>query len=688
MEYKFNEGRTKLSLRDQRKVALLLKEAKDKYQQDKKAYQKEWVQQPGCSITVGKYVDKHSQKGYLVPMVKTIFTDLRNKPNNDPVLSKASKRCYRWLTNLESGKYEEDGNCSSRKVRVVGGGRPVHAPEVSAELFDYFLDVRVQVQGRLSRSMMLTKALSIYQDYCEIKKGLGQVPDTLTPNDRWLSDWRKSHRISFKHPNKRYSINQNDRKRRIIHFLQNVWRTRYFFKSKYKKEPLFVSADQMPLHRNESSSSKTYAMKGRNETTYVRENDKLSRERVTVMTAVASSTAIQQPGIEFVFKGKGKYVKVSPPPGCSVQWAEKGSYRLEHLLKYISRLPRQNATMFPQNRVIFTLDDYSVHLHPSVEKAFFERGYFLILIGGGITGDVQVNDTSYHQEVKKLYRKNEQDTMLAKLRETDGIPAPDRDEMMKWFDLAWKGCNENVDMEAAFLSNMMLLPFDGSLDHLASRRLWELVGEEMVKFRTELLASTAPSNFQQLRKQIIPPEGVRRKQIQQDVPPDEGFELLDGEEICDGNEDKEEEVEVAVGEEAAAIGEEAAVPSEEATDPSEAVAGPSSKENEEPITEETTAAGDKASASGADDLQLLGEFAKVVNEFTERTRSELLFPMFSKIKSIVAATRTKSLKRKRADLKGNEGNEGNKMKKVVVDDNATEDSNVTEDDRDAWEVFE
>ena len=118
MEYKFNEGRTKLSLKEQRKVALLLKEAKDKYQQDKKAYKKEWVQQPGCSITVGKYVDKHSQKGYLVPMVKNIFTDLRDKPNNDPVLSKAAKRCYRWLAKLESGKYEEDGNCSSRKVRV------------------------------------------------------------------------------------------------------------------------------------------------------------------------------------------------------------------------------------------------------------------------------------------------------------------------------------------------------------------------------------------------------------------------------------------------------------------------------------------------------------------------------------------------------------------------------------------
>ena len=32
-----------------------------------------------------------------------------------------------------------------------------------------------------------------------------------------------------------------------------------------------------------------------------------------------------------------------------------------------------------------------------LEVAFYDKGYFLIIIGGGITGDIQVNDTAYHR---------------------------------------------------------------------------------------------------------------------------------------------------------------------------------------------------------------------------------------------------------------------------------------------------
>ena len=52
-----------------------------------------------------------------------------------------------------------------------------------------------------------------------------------------------------------------------------------------------------------------------------------------------------------------------------------------------------------KNVVFFTLDDYSAHLVPEVEEAFFKKGYFLV-IGGGITGDIQGNDTSYHRQAK------------------------------------------------------------------------------------------------------------------------------------------------------------------------------------------------------------------------------------------------------------------------------------------------
>ena len=679
MEYRFRNGNTKPSLKQQIEVAKRIKQAKIKYEEAKRSTPKVWRQQPGCAASVGKYINTFSQVGYLVPTVKEIFVDLRGKPNSDPEVSKAAKRCARYVEKLEQGKYDEEGNNAGNRVRLQGAGRPTHAPEVAAELFQYFLSIRHNVVGRLSQTSMLDKATALYREYKTAKEELGEVPDSLVPNPRWIQDWRKAHRVSFKHPNKRYSINDVDRKRRVIQFLKNVWRTRYFYKSKFKKEPVFVSADQMPIHRNESASSKTYATTGSSESSFVRENDKLARERYTVMTAVTSSDSIAKPKLEFVFKGKGTRTKITPPSGVNYQWAEKGSYRLQHLLTYISRLPTQNAAMFEQLRVPFTLDNYSVHCLPEVEQALYDKGYFLILIGGGITGDVQVNDTRYHNPSKKKYRQIEQEAMLEKLRESTAIPVPSRDEMMKWFKEAWDSCDQ-IDKREAFISNMMLLPFDGSLDHQASRRLWDLVGEEMLAFRDELLASPAPKTFKDLRKQIIPPEGVKRKATQSSVPADEGFELLDGD-FVSGDEDEEEDVENEVVEDVPTVSEDsqpesadsqtapADVPTETADLPTEAAIAP---------------AGNDAVPSGSSDvpkdeeLKLLHEFRNTVNQFCERTNSSLLLPMFSRVNSIVAATRTKAMKRKRRE----ENSTPVLSKKTKPSDSDSE------DDRDAWGLYD
>ena len=69
---------------------------------------------------------------------------------------------------------------------------------------------------------------------------------------------------------------------------------------------------------------------------------------------------------------------------------------------------------------------------PEVKKALLKRGYVLIVIGGGITGDCQINDTHYHHPLKSEYRKVEQEFMMQKLIENkDAIPSPDRDEIMQ-----------------------------------------------------------------------------------------------------------------------------------------------------------------------------------------------------------------------------------------------------------------
>ena len=179
----------------------------------------------------------------------------------------------------------------------------------------------------------------------------------------------------------------------------------------------------MPLHRNEFSGQKTLNFKGNNQTCFVKEN--LPPERSTVMTIVSSTNSIKTPAVEFVLKGTGKRAKVTPPGKISVQWAEKGSYRLEHILAFIEKLPTIPTAFTPGKRIIFTLDDYSAHLPKEVEDALHKKGYFLIVIGGSITGGVQVNDTSYHRSVKSAYRDLEMELMLDLLKiDPTKMPAP------------------------------------------------------------------------------------------------------------------------------------------------------------------------------------------------------------------------------------------------------------------------
>ena len=96
------------------------------------------------------------------------------------------------------------------------------------------------------------------------------------------------------------------------------------------------------------------------------------------------------------------------------------------MLEYIKRLPTIPATFAPSKRVIFTLDDYSAHLPPKIESALFQTGYFLIHIGGGVAGHIQVNDTAYQKGSKAAYRKKKIQLILDHLTLTPNkIPGSD-----------------------------------------------------------------------------------------------------------------------------------------------------------------------------------------------------------------------------------------------------------------------
>ena len=265
----------------------------------------------------------------------------------------------------------------------------------------------------------------------------------------------------------------------------------------------------MPSHRNESADQKTMTFK--NSETFVRENHHLSRERATVFTQISSDGTIFMP--EYVFKGSGKRPPtLKTPERMHYQWAPKGSYRLEQMVETIKRLPNKHNPLTQANYDIYVLDNYAVHLMPEIRAEFLKRGYVLVLIGGGITGYIQLNDTHVHHPLKSYYREEEATLMMQKLQDDrTKVPAPTREEMM---DLTAKAnARLNIDVSSAFEQLWLTNALDGSGDYLVSDRIMRLVGTKMREIREELLAQPVPKTLKELERKLLPLKLIKRASI-------------------------------------------------------------------------------------------------------------------------------------------------------------------------------
>lgn len=476
-----------------------------------------------------KHTKPVPREGYIARAVRDFYPDLRNVKHDDPNLQaavKLGKRCHEQLSNSES--ICEINVQPSSKYRKPGAGRKTTIPDVREALFSWFIDIRSTLKARLPRKMFKTQCRVFYEQWLAQQPEEIPVEKRIVFSNRWIKNWMKEYGVSLRHPNKRFQIKQADREERVFDYLKNIWTVRKFFLDNFGVDPPVINGDQMPLHRNESSSQKTLNFTGMD--TYVKENYNLSRERVTVFTQVSSDPDLTLKP-EFVFKGKGTRTSLHPPDGIKYNWAPKGSYRLEQMLYTISNLPNRYNIFTLKNYAIYVLDDYSVHIMPEIKEALLKRGYVPVIIGGGVTGDIQINDTDLHSKLKAKYRELEQLLMIDQLKSNPKkIPQPSRDDMMRMLAESLEAVD--IDVVTRFKSLWVTNALDGSEDYLVSERIIMLVGEKLKAFRAKLNKNKSPKNLKDLLKLITPPKGVKRKGETTAVPVDEGGELFD----CDGEE--------------------------------------------------------------------------------------------------------------------------------------------------------
>lgn len=215
---------------------------------------------------------------------------------------------------------------------------------------------------------------------------------------------------------------------------------------------------------------------------------------------------------------------LNPLPGTKFKWILKGLYHLEHMLKTIQNLPNYFNTFTPKNHAIYVPHDYSVHLMLEIKEALLKRSYILVVIGGRVTGDVQVNDTEVHSPLKIKYRQLEQNLMICQLTENpQKIPKPSRNDMIQMLHESFHSLK--IDFTSKFKALWVRNALNESKDNLVLEQVYSLPTKELIAFQNDLMEKLSPKLLKELMKMTTPPKSVNFKVDK--IPEDEGEELFD-----------------------------------------------------------------------------------------------------------------------------------------------------------------
>ena len=138
---------------------------------------------------------------------------------------KFTKRCYEKYLATDF----EGAEPSKKRFRESGAWRKCKAPEVREAMFEWFINVRGVLKGRLPKKMFRTKCQQVYSEW--LKQQPEPIPEgeQLKFSKHWIQDWMKEYNVSLRKPTKRFAIKNEDRIIRIKDYLQNIWTVRKYF---------------------------------------------------------------------------------------------------------------------------------------------------------------------------------------------------------------------------------------------------------------------------------------------------------------------------------------------------------------------------------------------------------------------------------------------------------------------------
>ena len=390
----------------------------------------------------------------------------------------------------------------ANRQRRYGAGRIQKNVWIRDELYAWFVAMRYSIDwkaledqrrscgaaghrkcmGRFPRRLLLAKVEDLLARHCHESLVRGVSANVFVPSSKWFARWQKEYGLSMRKPNRKYKVPKCVLEERLKLWWTSIFRIRALCVAIHGYDPELENWDQSPFHNNESGSQnlRTLAVRGK-EVPLIEGHDD-TRERWTAnFTTWSNKQRIIDEGppyCELCFKaqpgeklerrldthirsrGYGNWLTVITAP--------KGSYRETDVLNFVDKhLPR----MTPGRRWrIIMADDYGPHKSQNLFRLCWQRGYVLIVHGGGATPVAQTVDTDYNQHAKREYTNLEARELISQFRGT-AVAVP-KVKQESCCDLMHSvACRKDLHMQAAegYKRTGASIDLDGLEDNLVVR---------------------------------------------------------------------------------------------------------------------------------------------------------------------------------------------------------------------------
>jgi len=348
-----------------------------------------------------------------------------------------------------------------QRFRRIGiQGRPVKCPELHFLLFQWFVDYRKVVKGRIWPRTVILEAMAIKDRIKAWYKASGKRAPSMPKLDygktgrKWIGRWKRKLRISFKKCARKFKVSRDKILRRTRRTWLNTWSAMLIFCLLFGEQrarlglpcwPYFQTGDQKGVFLNEAESKNcgSFAFAGDDQDAALKTHHAQSRSRVSAWTLVTNDPACNPwLGICFKLKTDRCLKKLVLPPGSKIvlDHSKSGSYDYNACMSYLKRtLPAwtdERRAIFDYR--IYMLDDYRVHNMKEVKDLCWKHGVLKVKIGGGCTFAQCNCDLDCHADMESQYLELDNQWAASELKERPWrVPEKDRQSVLDDMAVIW-----------------------------------------------------------------------------------------------------------------------------------------------------------------------------------------------------------------------------------------------------------